>query len=135
MDSYEILNVTRESSDKEIEISYEDLKRKYDPSFNTSIRAYTKYREVLKAYETIKNDIRRKMYDLKDTNEVKAKDNKEYKLHDFNQSIIEVEEKVNYNNVESISEIVKEDIVIEKSVSYFYCDYCTFNAYDFLLRM
>jgi len=48
MDSYDILNVTRESSDKEIEISYEDLKRKYDPNFNTSIRAYTKYREVIK---------------------------------------------------------------------------------------
>ena len=45
MDSYEILNVTRESTDKEIETSYNDLKGKYDPSFNTSIHAYKKYRE------------------------------------------------------------------------------------------
>ena len=64
MDSYEILGVSRDASDKEIEVSYEDLKRKYDPSFNTSIRAYKKYREILKAYEDIKSESRRKMYEL-----------------------------------------------------------------------
>ena len=60
MDSYDILNVTRESSDKEIEIAYSDLKRKYDPGFNTSIHAYKKYREICKAYEDIKDEQRRK---------------------------------------------------------------------------
>ena len=65
MDSYEILGVNKDSSDKEIEVAYLDLKRKYDPSFNTSIHAYKKYREILKAYENIKDEQRRKMYDLK----------------------------------------------------------------------
>ena len=47
-----------------LEVSYEDLKRKYDPNFNTSIRAYTKYREVLKAYEDIKNDLDKQGYKI-----------------------------------------------------------------------
>ena len=42
MDSYEVLGVSRDSSNKEIEVAYEDLKRKYDPSFNTSMKAYKK---------------------------------------------------------------------------------------------
>jgi len=121
MDSYEILGVTRESSDKEIEISYEDLKRKYDPSFNTSIRAYGKYREVLKAYEDIKNEKRRQMYNLKDNSEVSISENKEYKLFDFHsKEEKKKEEKVDYSNLEEINELVKEDIVINKRISYLY---------------
>ena len=45
MDSYEILGVNKDSNDKEIEVAYLDLKRKYDPCFNTSVHAYKKYRE------------------------------------------------------------------------------------------
>ena len=120
MDSYEILNVTRESSDREIEISYEDLKRKYDPSFNTSTRAYTKYREVLKAYEDIKNEKRRIMYDLKDNSEDKLIINKEYKLFDFNKEIIKKEECVDFSRIEEVKDVIKEDIVIDKKISYLY---------------
>jgi len=121
MDSYDILNVTRESSDKEIEIAYEDLKRKYDPDFNTSIRAYTKYREVIKAYEDIKNEKRREMYNLKDINENKKINNIEYKLFDFHNIVKEdKEEIIDYTNIEEVEELVKEDIIINKRISYLY---------------
>lgn len=120
MDSYEILGVTRESSDKEIEISYEDLKRKYDPSFNTSIRAYTKYREVLKAYENIKNDLRRKMYNLQTVDEDVRIVEKKYKLFDYNSEAITKVEEINYNNLEEINQLVREDVVVHKRVSYLY---------------
>lgn len=121
MDSYEILGVTRESSDKEIQICFEDLKRKYDPSFNTSIRAYKKYREILKAYEDIKSESARKMYELKDNNGVKAKIKKEYKLFDYSSETKVVREtKVDYNNLEEVSELHRANIVINKRISYLY---------------
>ena len=121
MDSYDVLGVSKESSNKEIEIAYEDLKRKYDPSFNTSTRAYHKYREVIKAYEDIKNDIRRKMYDLKDSETLENKEEKEYRLFDYNSEKTKKEDiKVDYNNLEQVDEIVKEDIVVSKRVSYLY---------------
>lgn len=121
MDSYEILGVTRESSDREIEICFEDLKKKYDPSFNTSIRAYKKYREILKAYENIKSESRRKMYELKDNNEVKEEVKKEYKLFDYSSKCEEIKEvKVDYNNLEEVMGLVKEDIILDKKISYLY---------------
>lgn len=121
MDSYEILGVTRETSDKDIEICFEDLKRKYDPSFNTSIRAYKKYRDILKAYEDIKNESSRKLYEFKDDNEIKEKEKKEYTLFDYSKEVKEVREvKVDYNNLEEVSELVREDIIINKRISYLY---------------
>ena len=121
MDSYEILGVTRDSSDKEIEIAYEDLKRKYDPDFNTSIRAYTKYREIIKAYKDIKNDASRKLYDLKDDKEIISTISKEYKLFDYN-SVNEKknEEIINYDSLEEVKELVKEDVILNKKISYLY---------------
>ncbi len=121
MDSYEILCVTRESDDKEIEISFEDLKKKYDPNFNTSIRAYTKYREVLKAYEDVKNDIRRKMYDLKDNIETVKEDNKQYNLYDFSQKKEDKKKEViDYNNLEEANEIVRDDVIVNLKTSYLF---------------
>ena len=81
MNSYEILNVSKEASDKEIEVAYEDLKRKYNPSLNTSIHAYKKYREILKAYESIKDEQRRKMYNLQDEQDIETASHKEYELY------------------------------------------------------
>lgn len=119
MDSYEILGVNKDSSDKEIEVAYEDLKKKYDPSFNTSIHAYKKYREVLNAYENIRNENKRKMYNLKEDSLIKKVNNKEYKLYDFN--VIKDEKEIVINDdLEFIKEVVKEDIFINKNISYLY---------------
>ena len=86
MDSYDILGVTRDSSDKEIDVAYNDLKNKYDPKYNTSVFAYKKYREILKAYENIKDEQRRKMYDLKFDYSGESSNNKEYVLYDFDRA-------------------------------------------------
>lgn len=120
MDSYEILGVTKDSSNKEIQIAYEDLKRKYDPSFNTSIHAYKKYREILKAYENIKDEQRRKMYDLKDDNKIDERIKVEYDLYDFEIKNDEEIDKIDYDKVSDY--IVKEykNIEIKKDVSYLY---------------
>ena len=121
MDSYEILNVSKYSSDREIEISYEDLKKKYDPSVNTSIRAYRKYREILRAYEDVKNESRRKMYDLKERVEINKVEEFQYKLFDYSKMDMHIiDEVVDYDNLEQAEEIEKEDIVVEKKISYLY---------------
>jgi len=121
MDSYDILGVTRESSDKEIEIAYEDLKRKYDPSFNTSIYAYKKYREIQNAYENIKDEQRRKMYDLKDDEEKINLDVKEYELYSFEKNINrDVKTSIDYNKIEIFEDASYKDIEINLDISYLY---------------
>lgn len=122
MDSYEILNVTRESTDKEIETSYNDLKRKYDPSFNTSIHAYKKYREIIKAYENIKDEQRRKMYNLEDNDSLKEKKEEAYDLYDFfSKEEVNVETKnIDYNKAEDLSASSYKDIEISIKLSYLY---------------
>lgn len=120
MDSYEILNVSKDASDKEIEISYQDLKKKYDPNFNTSIRAYSKYREILKAYENIKNDKKRKMYALKSSEEIVNEEEKKYDLFDFFKKDEIKKDEINYDVLEQVEQIQKEDIVVNKKISYLY---------------
>lgn len=121
MDSYEILGVSRDSSDKEIEVAYLDLKKKYDPSFNTSIHAYKKYREILRAYENIRDEQRRKMYDLKDNDIKKEIVSKEYELYDFNVAQESLkEESIDYSKVEDISLASYKDIEVKVEASYLY---------------
>lgn len=119
MDSYEILGVSRDYSDKEIEVAFNDLKKKYDPSFNTSMKAYKKYREILKAYENIKNENKRKMYDIKEDFLDRKEENNHYKLYDFTK-VKEKEEVVISEELDFSKSIEKEDIVINKDISYLY---------------
>lgn len=119
MDSYEILGVSRDSSDREIEIAYEDLKKKYDPSFNTSISAYKKYRMILKAYENIKDENKRKMYNLKEDFVIKDVKDKDYKLYNFGSEVIERKEIIS-EELDYVKDVVKEDITIDIDVSYLY---------------
>jgi len=120
MDSYEVLGVSRDSSNKEIEVAYEDLKRKYDPSFNTSMKAYKKYREILKAYENIKDESRRKMYDLKEDFSSIKEEKKECKLYDFSCVIEKKDEVIISDELEFFKNVEKEDIVINRDISYLY---------------
>lgn len=122
MDSYEVLGVTRDSTDKEIETAYNDLKRKYDPSFNTSIHAYKKYREILKAYENIKDEQRRKMYNLEDNQVTEFVEIKKYELYDFfNKSeVVQRKEKIDYDKVEDLNATSYKDIVVNVKLSYLY---------------
>ena len=121
MNSYDVLGVNKDSSDKEIETSYLDLKKKYDPSFNTSIHAYKKYREIIKAYEDIKDDKRRKMYDLKDDNNIRVKEDIEYKLYDYNKEDKVVKKSsIDYSSVTNNEETYLKNIIINKDISYLY---------------
>ena len=121
MDSYELLGVNKDSSDKEIEVAYLDLKRKYDPGFNTSIHAYKKYREILKAYEDIKDEQRRKMYDLKDKTATKEIVEESYELYDFNEEKeCEKEEIIDYSKVEDSLAVGYKDIELSVDISYLY---------------
>ena len=122
MDSYDILGVTREASNKEIEVAYSDLKNKYDPKYNTSVFAYKKYREILKAYEDIKDEQRRKMYDLKGNYSNEFVNHKEYVLYDFDRVNKQVDNKeIDYSKVEEV--LVGDeykDIEINIELSYLY---------------
>jgi len=89
MNSYRILGVSENASEEEIQIAYEDLKRMYDPVVNTSSSAYSKYREIIKAYNSIKDEQDRKLYNLeqkvKSTIEINKKTivSDDYSLFDF----------------------------------------------------
>ena len=120
MDSYSILGVNKEASDKEIQIAYEDLKRKYDPSFNTSIHAYKKYREIIKAYEDIKDEQKRKMYDLKDFSKKIVNEKKIYSLYDYNESVKEDVKEVDYSKVGDFKTFKYKDRELNVEVSYLY---------------
>lgn len=121
MNSYDVLGVNKNSSDKEIETSYMDLKKKYDPSFNTSIHAYKKYREVIRAYEDIKDEKRRNMYNLKDEVVINTKKDKKYNLYDYNKEEKALEKvDIDYDYVEENTDAYFKNIIINKDISYLY---------------
>lgn len=121
MNSYDVLGVSKDSSDKEIETSYMDLKKKYDPSFNTSIHAYKKYREVIRAYEDIKNEKRRNMYNLKDEVTINNREDKNYNLYDYNKEEKTLEKiDIDYDSVDENTDAYFKNIIINKDISYLY---------------
>lgn len=63
-DYYAILNVSRDASEDEIRKVYRQLALKYHPDKNPVHKtAITKFREITKAYELLKNTVERRRYD------------------------------------------------------------------------
>jgi len=63
-DYYEILGVDKKSSKEEISKAYKKLAKKYHPDLNPNDpKAEDKFREVTEAYEVLKDEEKRKLYD------------------------------------------------------------------------
>lgn len=63
-DYYEILNVTRTSTEIEIKKSYRDLAKKYHPDLNPgNVEAEEKFKECAEAYEVLMDAEKRSIYD------------------------------------------------------------------------
>lgn len=63
-DYYEILGVDKKSSKEEISKAYKKLAKKYHPDLNPNDpKAEDKFKEVTEAYEVLKDDEKRKLYD------------------------------------------------------------------------
>ena len=62
-DYYSILNISNNSTKEEIIKSFRELAKKYHPDKNSSPNASEKFREIFEAYEILKNDEKRKVYD------------------------------------------------------------------------
>ncbi|WKA07965.1 hypothetical protein VitviT2T_025733 [Vitis vinifera] len=62
-DYYSTLNVSRNSTLKEIKSSYRKLARKYHPDLNKSPGAEEKFKEISAAYEVLSDDEKRSLYD------------------------------------------------------------------------
>jgi len=60
---YDVLNVDRDATRKEIKAAFRNLAIKYHPDKNSSPDAEEKFREIAEAYEVLSNDERRKQYD------------------------------------------------------------------------
>lgn len=109
MDYYKILGLDQNASSKEIEQAYEDLEKMYNPSFNTSSKSFVKYRQIVRAYEALKNDEERRRYAFE--NKLKEKLSNEKRdlvstplnLFDFENPIQNIsnldKNKENYNNL------------------------------------
>lgn len=63
-DYYKLLGVTRSSSQEEIAKAYKKLARKYHPDLNPDDKtAESKFKEINEAYEVLKDEEKRKLYD------------------------------------------------------------------------
>src|ERR1700690_996606 len=63
-DYYNILGVTREASQEDIQKAYRALARKYHPDLNPDdATAKTKFQEVQKAFEVLNDSSKREFYD------------------------------------------------------------------------
>ncbi len=63
-DYYELLEVEKDASEREIKLAYRRLAKKYHPDLNkTDPRAKDKFIEIKNAYDTLRDPIKRKIYD------------------------------------------------------------------------
>lgn len=62
-DYYAILNISNNSTKTEVVKAFRDLAKKYHPDKNSSPNASEKFREVFEAYELLKDEDKRKIYD------------------------------------------------------------------------
>ena len=62
-DYYEMLGVDRNTSPEKIHKQYRKLARKYHPDVNKSKGAEERFKELGEAYEVLKDDEKRKLYD------------------------------------------------------------------------
>jgi DnaJ-class molecular chaperone len=62
---YEILGVSKDSSESEIKKAYRALSLKYHPDRNQSSNAAEKIREINDAYETLGDSAKKQVYDMK----------------------------------------------------------------------
>lgn len=61
---YDILGVTPDSDSTEVKTSYRHLARMYHPDVNKSPESVQKFKDVLEAYETLSDEVKRKQYDM-----------------------------------------------------------------------
>ncbi|MFX0073000.1 MAG: DnaJ domain-containing protein [Candidatus Hermodarchaeota archaeon] len=63
-DYYEILGIDKDSSEKDIKLAYRKLAKKYHPDLNKEDpKAKEKFIKLKEAYETLKDPVKRKIYD------------------------------------------------------------------------
>jgi DnaJ-class molecular chaperone len=63
-DYYKILNIEKDASEKEIKLAYRKLAKKFHPDLNKKDpKAKEKFIKLKEAYDTLKDPIKRKIYD------------------------------------------------------------------------
>lgn len=137
MDCYKILKVNSDASDEEIYKSYISLKSNYSASYNTSPYARRKYREIEKAYEIIKNELKREIYsspkeDIKEElEEIELFDYESFYKNDNKDDVyvpVSLKNISLFKDIDAIN-IEKEKVIKEIDVDYSY--YVLSRRFDF----
>ena len=106
MDYYKILNIKEDASLKQIEQAYQDLLAFYNPENNVSKLAYKKYREVIKAYNVLKEEKQKEIYTLS------LKEKKVVEEKEESGNIVDIDEfKLNTSKNKPIEEY--KDVLVE----------------------
>ena len=63
-DYYDVLGVSKESSEADIKKAYRKLAKEYHPDHNKSADAEERFNEVREAYEVLSSEQKRQAYDL-----------------------------------------------------------------------
>lgn len=129
-DYYEILGVTKESSEDEIKKAYRKLAFEYHPDKTKGDKKKEeKFKQITEAYETLKDEQKRKNYDNRDNQSVfDGFGGFGFNINDFFKS-------KNNNFYESTINLTLEDIYFEKEIERIIienekCNYCHGIGYE-----
>ena len=101
---YDILNLNKSASNSEIKKAFFDLAKKYHPDTNKDLDAPKKFIEAKRAYETLSDPEKRKIYDLGGEQQYSSSSYN----HDYQNKDIFTEFYKNFNNLDFFSEFFQE---------------------------
>lgn len=123
MDYYKILNLKEDATIKEIEQAYLDLSSFYNPKNNVSKLAYKRYREINRAYNVLKENKSRELYNLSLKNkkeEIVVSEGNRVELKEFDSGVFQDKQNIEKFKDISVSEEFSDYSYVYVTLPYLY---------------